>query len=319
MTPVQPRLPLAFVRDRFVPLAEASVPLFDAGYVQGATLSEQLRTFNGRIFLWDEHLARLRRGAEELGIDDQLAWSKLHDIALRLVGANFSLVPTGGDLGLAVLVSPGSYAAFSGGHDYGPTVAMHTYPLPFSHWAEHYTRGVDLVVTAGRMVSGDAWPRWIKARSRLHYLLADRQAAAIQPGAKALLTDEAGRVTETAIANILLVSRYGDQVVIRSPRREHEILPGVSLGFVEQLARKQGWTWEERTLAVHDLASAEEIWLTSTPSCLLPVRSIDQVPVPQCPGSIYKEVLRAWSKAVGRDIAGQAVSVAANPADARVS
>lgn len=295
--------PIAYVRGQFVPLRQASVPLYDAGYVQGATLSEQLRTFGGEIFLFEEHVARLRRGAAELGFADGIDWASLRGIADELVAHNYELLTPGGDLGLAMLCSPGSYAAFSGGDDYGPTVMMHTYPLRFEKWRANYTDGVDLVITPHRHVPGSCWPRSIKSRSRLHYLLADQAAQQVNPQARALLTDESGHVTETAVANIVLCHMRDGQVQITSPRRDIDILAGVSLGFLERLARNLGWSWEERAVLPVELFSADELWLTSTPSCVLPVRSVDGKAIGRGDAwPMYRKLLKSWSVEVGLEI-----------------
>jgi branched-subunit amino acid aminotransferase/4-amino-4-deoxychorismate lyase len=297
------REPMAYVRGAFVPLSQASVPMYDGGYVQGATLSEQLRTFRGSIFLFDEHIARLRRGAMELGFAEAIDWASLRGIADELVELNFALLTPGGELGLAMLCSPGSYAAFSGGDDYGPTVMMHTYPLRFEKWQASYVEGVDLVITPQRQVPASCWPRSIKSRSRLHYLLADQAAQRVNPQARALLTDEAGHVTETAVANIVLCYTRDGNTRLTSPRRDIDILPGVSLGFVEQLARDLGWSWEERAVLPEELFTADELWLTSTPSCVLPVRSVDGRTIGGGRGwPMYQRLLTAWSGQVGLEI-----------------
>ncbi|MDP6676186.1 MAG: hypothetical protein QGI29_01345, partial [Pirellulales bacterium] len=80
------------------------------------------------------------------------------------------------------------------------------------------------------------------------------------------------------------------------------------------LADCQGWAgwlagflWESRSFNKDELITADEVFLTSTPWCILAAVQIDGQPVGKgVPGPIYHEFLNAWSKNVGVDIADQA-------------
>jgi branched-chain amino acid aminotransferase len=300
--------PLAYLNGRLIPEDQAVIPVTDAGFVLGATVSEQLRTFGGRLFRLDEHLARLRRSLDIVGVELSVAWDELARIAADLASRNHALLDPADDLGLAMLVTPGTYAAFAM-HDSsstGPTLCLHTYPLPFQRWATDYVGGVSLATTDVRQVPGDCWPAELKCRSRMHYYLADKQAAAREPAARALLLDGAGRVTETATANVLIV-RQG-QIV--SPPRE-KILPGISLETIRDLAADLGISLEERDLRTEDVAAADEVLLTSTPSCLLGVTRFNGQTIGNgLPGEVHRRLLAAWSDRVGIDIVGQAARFA---------
>jgi uncharacterized membrane protein YfcA len=90
-------------------------------------------------------------------------------------------------------------------------------------------------------------------------------------------------------------------------------LSGVSLRCAERLAGSLGIEWQTRSLSEADLASADEIMLTSTPNCILPASRFNG----RCighgrPGATYRRLLSAWSEWVGLDIAGQSRSRAAS-------
>ena len=302
--------PLAYLNGRLLPASQAVVPVYDAGFVQGATVSEQLRTFRGQLFRLDDHLSRLWRSLEIVDIDPGLTRAQLAAAATELVAENHRLLAAGDDLGLAIFVTPGPYATLAPATDpdrqagsTGPTVGMHTYPLPFQLWAEKYERGEALVVPNVRQVPGACWPAELKCRSRMHYFLADRQASALEPGAKALLTDVDGFVSETATANV--IAYFAREGLVSPPRST--ILPGVSLGMVLELARQLNISASERALSPDDLQAADEVFLSSTPSCLLPVASLDGRAIGAGrPGPIYSRLLHAWGEKVGVDIAAQA-------------
>ena len=58
--------PLAYLNGQFIPASHAAIPLTDGGFVQGVTVSEQVRTFRGRLFRLAEHLKRLEQSRSQL-------------------------------------------------------------------------------------------------------------------------------------------------------------------------------------------------------------------------------------------------------------
>ena len=299
--------PIAFLNGKILAAHEATLPIDDAGFVLGATVTEQLRTFGGRLFRLDRHLERLTKSLEICGLDTGLTRDDFARIAKKLVEHNYPLLAPGDDLGLCIFVTPGPYAALSAGRSGGPTICLHTFPLAFGLWAARYTEGVSLVVTPVEQVSPRCWPAELKCRSRMHYYLADRQAAAIERGARALLLDAEGNVTESSTANLVIY--VPGQGLIAPPRSE--VLPGVSLEVLIELARGLAIPYSERALRPADVAAAAEAFLTSTPNCLLPVtrftgRSIGD----GRPGPIFGRISAAWNELVGLDIAAQAVRFA---------
>ena len=157
--------------------------------------------------------------------------SEFAAVAEELVARNYALLAPGDDLGLSIFVTPGIYPTYAAGEEPGtPTVCLHTYPLPFHLWAEKYREGQALVTTDVEQVSPHCWPAGLKCRSRMHYYLADKRAAAMDPQARALLLDAQGFVTEASTANLLI---YHAGRGLASPPSD-KILRGISLGVVSE-------------------------------------------------------------------------------------
>ena len=218
--------PIAYYNGRLLPVSQLSLPVYDTGFVLGVAVSEQIRTFCGALFRLDQHLSRLERSMEIVGVDPGIDLPKFAEIASHLAARNHRLLDVGDDLGLSLFVTPGPYATFAPPGKVQATVCMHTYPLPFSSWVKKYTEGQALATSDTEQVPAACWPPELKCRSRMHYYLADRQAAIRHPGARALLTDAQGYVVEASTANILVHDQ--DQGLVAPPRAS--ILPGVSLG-----------------------------------------------------------------------------------------
>jgi branched-subunit amino acid aminotransferase/4-amino-4-deoxychorismate lyase len=180
---------------------------------------------------------------------------------------------------------------------------MHTFPLPFQLWSDKYAAGQRLVTTDVEQVPASSWPPELKCRSRMHYYLADRYARNIDPQARGLLLDRQGYVVEASTANVIVYVR--DEGLVSPPRAS--ILPGVSLAFLEELAGQLGLAFTYRDLSISDVAEADEVLLSSTSPCLLPVVSFNGRPVGTGkPGEVLRRCLHAWGRHVGVDIPGQA-------------
>src|SRR5262245_37855215 len=59
---------VCFLNGRYVDVARATIPATDRGFLYGEGLFETWRTYRGRPFAVDEHVARLAKSARELGI-----------------------------------------------------------------------------------------------------------------------------------------------------------------------------------------------------------------------------------------------------------
>jgi branched-subunit amino acid aminotransferase/4-amino-4-deoxychorismate lyase len=299
--------PVVYLRGEFVPSSQARLPIYDAGIVLGATVTEMTRTFGGRLFRLEEHLARLYRSLKYVRFEIGLSREELAGISQRLVEHNLRLVPPGAELGLIHFVTAGEYATYAGGAAgvrASPTACVHTFPLPFALWARKMAEGVHLITPSVRHVPPQCYDPKMKYRSRMHFYLADQEARQADPEAVALLLDLEGNVTETSGANFLLYS--GGTLV--SPSRRN-ILPGVSRATTIELAASLGIPFAERDVQVFDCLNADEAFLTSTPYCMLPVTRINGVPIGDGrPGPLFHRLMDAWSRLVGLDVRAQVLT-----------
>ncbi|HEX4143020.1 MAG TPA: aminotransferase class IV [Pirellulales bacterium] len=294
----------AYLNGRFVPCTQASVPISDAGFVLGATVSEQLRSFGGKLFRLEDHLGRLAHSLEAVGLDPRISPSEIARIAQQLATHNHRLVQSSDDLNLTMFFTPGPYSSMiEPGAATSPTVCIHTFPLPFRLWADKYVAGQSLVTTSVEQVSPRSWPRSLKCRSRMHYYLADAEAARIEPQARAILLDEQGFITEATTANVLIYT--AGQGLVGPPHEK--VLPGISLAVLVELAQRAGIPYGQRDLRPEDLAAADEVLLASTSISVIPVTRFNGQPIGRGkPGPVQEMLLAAWSRLVGVDIAAQA-------------
>ncbi len=294
--------PLVYLNGRTLPASQAALPLYDAGLVQGATVTEQTRTFRRRPYRLGARLDRLFRSLRTTGLDPGLSRDEFAAVSEQLVAHNAAFLSEGQELGLIQFVTAGEYATYAGRPVRpGPTVCVHTFPLPFALWAKKMREGAHLVTPSVRQVPPQCWPPQMKCRSRMHYFLAEQEARRADPEATALLLDLEGHVTETNAANLLIVERGR---IVSPPSAS--ILPGHSRAVVIELAARLGIPFAERPLTVNDVAAADEVFLTSTPFCLMPVTRLNNKPAGAGKlGKMREQLLATWSAEVGLDIAKQ--------------
>jgi branched-subunit amino acid aminotransferase/4-amino-4-deoxychorismate lyase len=287
----------AYYNGEWIASDKLCIGVDDLGFLLGATVTERLRTFRGAVFRLEEHMRRLRRSLEIIGLEADAIANRIADAVGEFVRRNGGQIAKEDDWSIVAFVTPG--IAGEG----RPTVCVHGYPLQFQLWADQFERGVSVAVSDIRQIPPDCVPPELKCRNRMHFYLADQQAAQRQPGARAILLDEDGFVAEASTANVL-VYREGEGLV--SPPPEH-ILFGVSVHVVQELASMLGVPFIIRPLTVEELQSAGEVTLTSTSICLLPIVQCDGQTIGSGqPGPVYRRLLKAWSEMVGVDVAVQA-------------
>lgn len=287
---------VAYRNGEVIPATDLSVSVSDTGFKMGVTVSEQLRTFGGRLFRTDEHWRRFERSIAIVGLTG-LDLEALSQAAQRLVAHNLALLDEGEELGLTVFATPGV------GIQAEPTVCIHTARLPVEQWAHRYSRGESLVVSKVRQVPPTCWPPELKCRSRMHYFLADQEARSLEPGARAVLLDQDGFVSEASTASVLMFRR--DEGLTAPDAAK--VLPSISVGVIESLADAAGIPLRYQDFRIESLRSADEVLLSSTSPCVLPVTRVDGQPVGTgYPGAVFQTLIRAWSDLVGIDIVAHA-------------
>ncbi len=303
----------------WLPLRDLAWSVTDLGTTQGAMLVERLRTFGGRLVDVDDHLARLADGAEKLGIPWPPKGVSMHELCEDLVRRNQDLSTQEGDFGLVLLLSPGD-PGIDRKQSLTPTILGHVTPLPFVQLSRWYRSGVALHFASVRNVPDACWSPSIKTRSRLQYYLADREdfrsaQTPTHPPVEniyenahpsesiAVLLNMNGYVTETSISNLLVLGQDG---VLRSPPLK-DILWGMSLRTVCQLAESIGQPVEFTNIHPNDMSEAREILMTGTTGCLWAATSVADRPIGNgTPGTLCSRLQAAWHQKLGVNFIEQA-------------
>ena len=292
---------LAYVNGDWTAAEDLKIAVDDVGFLLGVTITERLRTFGGQVFRPGEHLARMRRSLEIVGLDAAAITTEFAHAIPEFVANNAAHLAADDDWSITAFATPGPAGRSR------PTVCVHGGPLQFHQWADAYSHGLAAVISDVRQVPDNCWPSELKCRSRIHYYLAEIHADRLKRGARAILLDQVGYVAESTTANVLV---YRENEGLSTPPDDH-VLVGISLGVVHELAGRLGIPFMRRRIAPDELRAADELMLASTSVCLLPVVECDDQPVGTGrPGPTFSQLLTAWSELVGVDVAAQAQKLA---------
>ena len=291
---------VAWVNGRLIPWSEAAVPVWDLGVVAGAAVTEAGRTYGHRFVWGGMHLQRLCRSLRDLGFPMPWSEADLEAAAQTVISHNVTLCPAGADLGVVLSSTAGANATYLGRRCDDTTTVVHTYPLPFSLWRPGFQHGVRLRVPSIRQIPAECFPVGLKVRNRLHWWLADQEAERLERGSRALLLDHRDRVTETSTSCFYMVMNGR----ILTPAEN--VLQSLSSVIVERLAGALQIPFERCAITMDQLSLADEVFLSSSPSCLLPVASVNgQACGRELPGPIFRRLLEAWGQLVGVNLEEQ--------------
>jgi branched-subunit amino acid aminotransferase/4-amino-4-deoxychorismate lyase len=300
--------PVVYLRGRFVPAHEAHLSIYDSGIIQGATITDLLRTFRHQPFRLEEHVTRFFESCAYARILPPLTRDQTLAVTRELTARNAALLDPDGDLAVVFFITPGENLIYAGsaasGQKMEPTFCIHSFPLPFPIFRRFFSPGLHLVIPPTRHVPPQCVDPKAKNRSRLHWWLAEQEAHLVDPDASPLLMDLDGNLTETSGANFLLVKNG----FVFSPTRRN-ILLGVSRAVVIEICERLGIPFQERDLQMRDALTADEAFIATTPCCIAPVTKISGTTIGNgTPGPIFERLLAAFSEEVGLDIRTQFMS-----------
>lgn len=293
---------IAYYNGEYLPEDQVRIPFRDRGFLLGDGVFDMTRTFGGRIFRIREHVDRLFRSLRALRIDAGVGPDELVGISEEVLRRNLHFLDETTDYWVAQRISRGLNAVGDEGWDQqGATVIVECIPLPLKSRARYYREGIDLALSPVRRTPPDALTPRAKTANYLNLITANQAVAGGGPNAYTILLDHNGNLCEGLGANVFLV-RDGR---CYTPR-EQFVLPGVSRQCVMELARERGFEVQEADLDLHDAFNADEIFLTSTSLCIVPVRSFCGEPVRGgVPGPVTAALTQAYVDLVGFDFVAQ--------------
>ena len=252
-----------YLNGAYLPIEDAKISVLDRGFIFGDGVYEFVPVYDRKAFRLAQHLARLQRSLDGIGLANPHTAGEWTAIVAELI-ARQPYDDQGVYLQLTRGVAKRDHTFPKG---VAPTVFMMSNPLTTPS-AEQVERGV-AVVTA----EDNRWRRCdLKTISLIGNVLM-RQLAA-DAGAVETVMFRDGWLTEASASNVLIVTAG----TIVAPPKDTLILPGITYDASEEFAREAGLPIEIRPVARAEALAADEMWLSSSSKEVLAVTTLDGQP-----------------------------------------
>jgi len=274
-----------YFNNKFKLLSDANLSPFDRGFLFADGVYESIRTYNKKLFRYEDHLERLKRSLKETRINfTELA--SIENIIYKLMIKN----EIDDEALVYIQITRGS--AFPRTHSFpkekiSPTIFISVQELKESK--EEQTDGVKVILQ-----EDVRWLRCdIKSTSLLPVVLASQKATEANATEAILVRD--GLITEGTHTNFFAVK---DETLYTAPQSKL-ILEGITRKVVLELCDKFKIDYCEEFIEKDDLKSFDEFFITSTTKEITPVTSIDYWTINEGnPGKITKSLQSLFKKIV---------------------
>jgi len=266
---------------------EASISVFDHGFLYGDSAYETIRTYGRKPFLLKEHLQRLSRSCESIEIAMPWGEDRFRDEMARLISH-----VEGDEYILRVIITRGrGRVGYKRDTTQQPTVVIIC--SRFRGFTEdQYLKGIRLAVVRTRRNPVECLNPGIKSSNLLNLRLAFQEAE--KKGAdEALMLNMDGNIAECSSSTVFFV-KEGELV---TPSIETGILPGITREFTIRLASELSLNAREETVPHEMLQQCEEAFITSTIKSILPVCAIDGRSFSSIPGPVTSMLMKAFDEA----------------------
>ncbi|WP_327835229.1 D-amino-acid transaminase [Bacillus salipaludis] len=250
---------IGYANGKYVQLDEPVIPIDERGHQFGDGVYEVIRVYKGKPFMLEEHLQRLIQSAKAIRLPIQQSAEDFKALILEAVQKS-------NELESAVYLQITR----------GVAVRQHLFPAaPVS--ITMTVRSVQTMENEARVKGMKAIfhedERWancyIKSLNLLPNILAKQIAH--EAGCYEAILVRDGFITEGTSSNVYMVK---DGVVYTTPLSK-QILSGITRMAVEKVTESLAIPFIEKKFTPEELLQADEVFITSTTSEILPIVNVD--------------------------------------------
>ncbi len=255
-----------YVNGDYLPENEARVSIFDRGFLMADGVYEVTSVLGGKLIDFDGHAVRLQRSLDALDMRNPISKEDLLDVHRELVRINEI------DEGMVYLQitrgAPGDRDfAFPDPDETEPTVVLFTQNKPGLANSPAAKKGMKVI-----SIDDIRWGRRDIKTVQLLYPSMGKMMAK-KAGADDAWMIEDGFVTEGTSNNAYIVK--GNKIITRA--LSNDILHGITRAAVLRFAREAQMEVEERNFTIDEAKEADEAFITSASTFVMPVVEIDGV------------------------------------------
>ena len=255
---------IVYVNGEYLPEEEAKISVFDRGFLMADGVYEVTSVLDGKLVDFDGHAVRVERSLSELDMRAPLTKEALLDIHRKLVADN-GIVE-----GLVYLqITRGAPAdrdfAFPDPDETPCTVVLFTQNKPGLAASPAAQKGMKVIT-----IEDQRWGRRDIKTVQLLYPSMGKMMAKAAGADDAWMVQE-GFVTEGTSNNAYIVK--GNTIITRA--LSNDILHGITRAAVLRFAKEAQMQVEERNFTVAEAQEADEAFITSASTFVMPVVEID--------------------------------------------
>ena len=268
-----------YLNGDYLPEADAKVSIFDRGFLMADGVYEVTSVLDGKLIDFDGHATRLQRSLNELDMRSPIEMGDLLEVHRELVRVNEI------DEGMIYLQitrgAPGDRDFAYPSEDTDPTIVLFTQNKPGLANSPAAQKGIKVI-----SIEDQRWGRRdIKTVQLLYPSMGKMMAKAA--GCDDAWMVEDGAVTEGTSNNAYIVK--GNTIITR--QLSNDILHGITRAAVLRFAKEAQMKVEERPFTIEEAQGADEAFITSASTFVMPVVEIDGAAVGAgAPGSVAQRL-----------------------------
>jgi D-alanine transaminase len=253
-----------YVNGEYLPETEAKVSIFDRGFLMADAVYEVTSVLGGKLIDFEGHAVRLARSLNELDMPQPLSKDELLDIHRELVLLNDIT-----DGMIYLQISRGAPNdrdfVFPDPETTKPTVVLFTQNKPCLAQSPIAKKGLKVI-----SIEDVRWGRRDIKTVQLLYPSMGKMMAK-KAGCDDAWMVEDGFVTEGTSNNAYIIK--GNKIITRA--LSNDILHGITRAAVLRFAREAQMDVEERNFTIAEAQDADEAFITSASTFVMPVVEID--------------------------------------------
>lgn len=278
-------LPVAYwMNGSYVEQDELTISAYDHGFLYGVGFFETFRTYDGQVFLFQQHMERLRQALTEYNIHFPFTDEEIEDAVTVIYEREhqkdryFRLNVSAGvhDLGL----SPASYEE--------PNVILFQKELLLSPRGTE-KEGVWLKTSRNLPESTIRH----KSQNFANNVRGRLELASLRE-IEGLFTTPDGYVAEGITSNVFWVK----EGILYTPSIETGILPGITRAFLIRLAGQLDLCVHEGLYRIEEVLGAEEVFVTNSIQELVPLAAIEGTEFLGKRGPVYQRLHEGYQEAI---------------------
>lgn len=251
-----------YINGDWVTESMAKISVMNQVILHGIAIFEGIRVYKSSIFKLDEHVDRLFRSAENIGVVIPLTKDELKKICKEFIERNQLM-----NAHFRIIVSPGECYAWPDEVN-KPSVLVFGVP-----WQRMFgggrEGGIRVVTSPLRKIPPECFDPRIKSIDYLPNYM--NHLYAVKLGFDdSLILDTRGFVAEMPGANFFIVNKRD----IQTPKKQY-VLEGITRATIIELAKKQGYRVSEEDLTLYDVYTANEAFVCGSAAEITPVVEVD--------------------------------------------